>query len=113
MTEPEWLACTDTGPMLAFLKGKATDRKWWLFACACCVRVWHLLSDERSRRAVDVAERYAEGRASTRDIEAAGAAALGAVEAVRATYADVYEASRHGRYHACLAALYAAHVAYP
>jgi hypothetical protein len=113
VTEAEWLACTDTGPMVVFLRGKATDRKWWLFACACCRRVWHLLSDERSRRAVDVAERYADGKAGTRDKEAACAAASDAVEVVRAAYADVYEASRHEGYHACLAGLYAAQTAYP
>jgi hypothetical protein len=26
MTEAEWLACADPGPMLAFLRGKARDR---------------------------------------------------------------------------------------
>jgi hypothetical protein len=35
MSEAEWLACTDLKAMLAFLHGKARDRKAWLFASAC------------------------------------------------------------------------------
>ncbi len=62
MTEAEWLACPDPQPMLDFLSGKASHRKLRLFAVACCRRVWGLLGDQQVRKAVDAAERYAEGQ---------------------------------------------------
>ena len=83
MTQEEWLVCGDPTPMLAHLLGPATvvtppvnnsgwtlgtypekqttDRKLRLFSVACCVRIWSLITDPRSQRAVEIGERYADG----------------------------------------------------
>ena len=79
MNEHAWLTSTDPAEMLRYLDpgnarvGKVSDpdtshlwtsRRLRLFAAACCRQVWDQLSDPRSRRAVEVAEKYAEGRAT-------------------------------------------------
>ena len=68
MTEAQWLACDDPAPMLAFLRRKVSDRKLRLFACACARAAWHLLSDGRSREAVEIVERCADRQARGREL---------------------------------------------
>jgi hypothetical protein len=60
MTEAEWLAAKNPGPMVDHLRDRVSDRKMRLFACVCCRQVWPLLGDERSRTAVEVAEQFAD-----------------------------------------------------
>ena len=75
MTPEEWERCADPDTMLHALSGQADDRRCRLFTCACCRRVWPLLADERSRAAVETAERYADGLADRDELARAEEAA--------------------------------------
>src|SRR5438045_2895805 len=61
VTEQEWMSCTEPRSMLEFLRDKASERKFRLFAVACCYRAWEWMSDASSRNAVEAAEKYADG----------------------------------------------------
>jgi hypothetical protein len=78
MDEARWLRCQDPGPMLELVRDEAGDRKLRLFVVACCRRLWPLLEDERSRAAVDLTERFAEGRLSRAEWESAHQPAIAA-----------------------------------
>jgi hypothetical protein len=75
MNLASWQTSKDPGEMLAALPGKVSERKLRLFACACCRRAWHLLPEEPSRRAVEIAESHADGATTAEELAQARAAA--------------------------------------
>src|SRR5437764_14772194 len=86
LTEEQWLSAEEPESLLSYLEQHRVitrvpggRRRLALFTCACCRLVWDLFDDERSRRAVEVSERAAEGQASRQELAAAEAEA----EAVR------------------------------
>jgi hypothetical protein len=80
MTDEEWETgervkgewdgdwCSSLHPILCWVRREIhpSMRKLRLFACACCRRAWHLLPAE-GREAVEVAERFADWRATKRE----------------------------------------------
>ena len=75
MKDKDWVNQSDPTKMLKVVQSRASDRKFLLFACACCRRILDAISDERSRQAIEVAERYADGLATVEELRAAGHAA--------------------------------------
>jgi hypothetical protein len=75
----------------------------------CANTVRHLMTDERSTRAVDVAIAFGEGRATREELDAAARAAYAAARAARAA-ADAADAAADAAY-AAYAAAYAAYAA--
>ncbi len=64
MTEKKWFASKNASEMLQKSGHRPSDRKGRLVSCSCMRLVWNSLVDERSRRAVEVAELFADGLAS-------------------------------------------------
>jgi hypothetical protein len=62
--------------MLEFIRGKATDRKLRLFAVVCLRRIRHLFKHEDVLRSLEVAEPFAEGRATDEELRTAEALAM-------------------------------------
>jgi hypothetical protein len=95
MTEHEWDSCHDLRKMLKVLRkrGILSERKARLFAVACCRRI-AVLPDAETEVAVEVAERYCDGRATDEML----AAARGTLHRLyRMVPAPAYAAA----YHAC------------
>jgi len=71
LTEEEWVQCSSLDRMLRYLNGKVSERKFRLTECAFVRRFWNLLHDERSRRAIEVEERFADGLATEEELRVA------------------------------------------
>jgi hypothetical protein len=88
MDEAEWLACDDALRLLDHLgrvreKNVPGERKIRLFAVACCRMIWPRLKDRRSREAVEVAERYADGLATPGELNSSWTAARKLADALK------------------------------
>ena len=89
--KPAWLVWVATRP------GVLTVRELRLFACFSVRQVWHRLTDERSRTAVEVAERFANGEATETELSAARDAAWAAERgAARAAERNAARAAERG-----------------
>jgi hypothetical protein len=125
MTEAEWLACCDPAPMLEFMRGKMiprvlqlgegrirevphypnakVDRKLRLFASACCRRMWDTLTDERSHKAIEASELFADRHITQSQLKAACGAAR-KVRTVASSDWSMHDFSKDALYQAVVAA---------
>lgn len=100
MTEEEWLACEDPKRLAtevhdwlvcgscgksrrrwarpcrhcgedAVAEPRFSARKYRLIGCACCRFIWDGLASDNQRRSVEVAERFAEGKATADELRRA------------------------------------------
>jgi hypothetical protein len=78
MNEAEWRRGADPAPLLKVVQSTQSRRKVGLFSCACCRRLWDFLPED-SREAVEIAERFADDRASRLELDKAHARAGAAV----------------------------------
>lgn len=94
---------------IATRKGVLDDRTLRLFACFCARQNWGLLADERSRNAVETAERFADGKATAEDMAAASEAAWEAYRYAASAWAlAASEAAWEASWAAACAAAWAA-----
>jgi hypothetical protein len=91
MTDAEWKECSDPTAMLRAVKGQVDDRVLHLFAVSSCRLVWPLLSDPRSRQAVELAEHYARGSATSKQLAKAATEAKQAFDAIIANEDHDYD----------------------
>jgi hypothetical protein len=102
---PKWLV------WVATRRGVLSDKELRLFAVHCARSVEHLLTDQRSKDAIAVAERFSNGEATDQELAAAYAAAYAAAwTASRAAWSDARDAAYAADAATCAAA-YAAKAA--
>ncbi len=111
----EWQVMETIHQLSLYARRKAGSRRLRLFACACCRHIWHLIPDQRSRRTVEIAERFADGLATRNEMAAARAASPGRADpwgadaaahaAVQVAMAAASEAAEYTSRSACEAVL--------
>jgi hypothetical protein len=72
--EADWVSTDSWESHVATLdvvRVKYGDRELHRFIVACCRRIWHLITDPRSRAAIEVAERYHAGVAEIDEVDVA------------------------------------------
>lgn len=75
MTEKEWMECSDSSLLMQEISSKSRSRKVRLVACGWYRCIWAALEanqfngEEVVRRAVEIAEAIAEGKATEQDVE--------------------------------------------
>ena len=98
--EAAWVSCQVPRIMSLDLEDRGKkgliSRELRLFACACCRHISNLKTDERSRQAVDVAERYADGNASPDELKAAYDSAKLAEHSVKERIEEINSAAQAG-----------------
>ncbi len=69
-TEEDWLEETEPSHLVnqALWRKKMSKRKSRLYAVGCCRQVWHRFPEFPCRQVVEVAERYADRRASPKQL---------------------------------------------
>ena len=68
MTDAEWERCTDRARMLEFLQDRISERKYRLFAVACCRQQWELFPHIPHRRVIEAAEQFADGQCTIEEL---------------------------------------------
>jgi hypothetical protein len=112
----QWQTKIELTVMLLDLRGRVSERKFRLLSVALCRRAHDSMADERSSRAVEVAERFADGLAAPDELAAASEKARRAYSEAEA-HAKVLKVGRRSDVdgpaeaacHAAAAAYYASH----
>lgn len=111
MTEADWLSCPDPNILQFYEPPGATARKLRLLACACCQRGELLFTDPRSRRALQLAEQYADGHVSGEKLDRAAEEAHAAQQEANPGFEG--PPPRKARWYAAVAASGASQRRYP
>jgi len=72
MNKTEWITSSEPDELLIHIQQYSCARKMRLFCCACVRRIWYRLKDfDAARRAVEIAEAFADGNVSESELVAA------------------------------------------